>query len=151
MIISPDNFLMEGSKYVWTQGRAGWAWKQAFKALAEAIQSGNYTSITIMMGTPGAGKSTWLASNRQEGVIYFDACFATPKARREFMREVGNRLPVDVVYLTTPLEVAKTRNNTRTPDRRIGEEVLERMFANLQANPPKLTEGFRSITTVSTG
>ena len=125
--LSPDAFLYtDEGEYLWTPGRVRAAWVRAFEQLEAALQ-GKYrpTKLVLMVGAQGAGKTTWLASNKVPGAVYWDACLNTPRKRREVVekaRAVTPDLSVEVVWMDTPLAVCLERNAGRTPDRRIPEK-----------------------------
>ena len=86
MIISPDHLLLINNKYLWTPSNASAAWATCMKNLQRAVKCGNYTDLVLMCGLPGSGKSTWLKSNNESSVIYFDATLLKPKDRRPLIK-----------------------------------------------------------------
>jgi predicted kinase len=80
--------------------------------------------------------------------LYFDATFKDARARRPIV-DVARRhgVPVDAVVMATPLDEAIRRNDTRTPDRRVPDDVMARMYADLTGGGmPTRDEGFDRIT-----
>lgn len=151
MLVSPDAHLMtpEGL-YHWTQERVLRAWELSRREYSEALASGSYKKVVLMMGAPGSGKSTWYSKNKQQGVLYFDAVFKNPKSREAFVRQARRlNLPVEVVWLDTPLEECLRRNSLRTPDRKVEEGIVKGMWETIQKFPPDpRREGFTLIRVV---
>lgn len=138
MLISPDNYLKtpEGL-YFWSQARVEQAWGKSREEYSEALASGNYKKVTLLMGAPGSGKSTWVSQNHQEGVIYFDATFKNARARAPFLQEAqATGIPVEVVWLDTSLEECLHRNALRTPDRKVSDGILTSMWETINRFPP---------------
>jgi len=78
-------------------------------------------------------------------VVVLDATMARPRDRKrmtEFLRKYGVTYPI-LVFINKPLSIAKIQNSRR--DRKVPEDVLERMSENLKQNPPSLDEGFGAI------
>ncbi len=142
-VISPDAHLFEGERYLWSQERVKLAWDKARQEFAEAIKNPDISRVVLLVGTPASGKTTWLAANAGEGDVYFDACLDLPWKRRPFVSaatEAG--LPVEVVWLDTPVTVCLRRNSERSPDRRVPEAALRGMAEKIASSPPKEEEGF---------
>ena len=148
-IVSPDAHLInEEGKYEWSPTRVQKAWDMARAELRMVLYYAE--RLVLMVGVPGAGKSTWLAAHGEEGAVYFDATLTTDKARAEFVtlaRSMGK--PVEVVWLDTPLAVCLARNAARTPDRRVPEETVRGMADKLARFPPHVREGFARVTRVT--
>ena len=147
MIVSPDNYLItEDGEYVWTQDRVKEAWNKSYASLRRLAKDPKYTKVVLMVGIPASGKSTWLRSHKESEALYFDATFTTQRARRpviEIAKEAG--MQVEAVVMTTPIAVCKDRNACRAATRKVPEEVIERMAAQLVGDPPKMSEGFDAI------
>ncbi len=144
MIVSPDHHLLTADGvYHWTPERVKSAWQKAktqFKsALGWPIKP---DKVVLLMGIPASGKSTWLTHHEDERVLYFDACFDLPWKRKPYIdmaHSVG--VPVEVVWLDTPLEVCLERNAARSEDRRVPEDILRAMCRKIQSSPPTKDEG----------
>jgi hypothetical protein len=133
LIVSPDSHLMIDGKYVWTPERVRRAWVLAMKELEEALSSGKFQGVTLMMGAPGAGKSTWLRENGKENRIYFDAVFKNAASRKPLLEMAAKfGVPLNIVFLDTPLQVCLDRNAQRSPDRKVPEETLLDMWGCCQ-------------------
>ena len=146
--INPDHFLQTDSGRVITPELNTRAWKQSYEALDAALQAATpATSLYVLVGPQGAGKSTWarnLARN-DGGVIIFDAILVKRSEREPVVRAaeahgVSKRI---AVWFRTPLELCLTRNAARPQD----EVVPERNIRNVHAavEPPTTDEGFDSI------
>lgn len=148
MIVRPDDYLLtpEG-EYLWTKERAEKAWEEASKAFREALGSGEFSRVVLVMGAPGSGKSTWVERHQKPDVLYFDAVFKGWKSREPYLRlaEQADYYP-EVVWLRTSLEVCLERNSKRPPNRKVPEELLRGMWESIRNFPPNPgREGFRLI------
>lgn len=151
-VISPDHHLTDPTTglYEWSVERVRAAWVRSTSELDEALLAGGVSKVVLMVGIPASGKTTWLSRNAEPGVVYFDATFKDARARRPIVavaRRYG--VPVEAVVMATPLDEAIRRNETRTPDRRVPEEVLRRMYRDLTGGGmPTVGEGFRRVVLV---
>lgn len=145
MILSPDHFLYHADgTYDWTPSRVSSAWRMTLEGVARLLQDPRITSLTLLMGLPGAGKSTWLRHHEVSGVLYVDATFMTRESRLPFLREaLAAGKPCDVVFLNTDLEVCQERNASRSSDRAVPREKMIQFALALES--PTMDEGFRSI------
>ena len=150
MIISPDHHLISPTgEYVWTKEGITEAWNKSFSKLHRALASDRFYKLVLMVGVPGSGKSTWLKSNRESNVVYFDATFTTRKERKPVLKAAKKHgKSVEAVVMTTPINVCLDRNRCRTKDRMVPEDILEKMTANLLGDPPTLGEGFDTVKSV---
>lgn len=142
---------MEDGKYVHRPHEQKAIWETAYDTLKALIREDGVKAAVALIGVPGAGKSTWLSLNKEEGVVYFDATLARPRDRKTFIQRVKTSkkgLPVKAVFINTPVEVCKERNALRTEDRRVPDHVIDSMARNLETNPPSEEEGWDSIETV---
>jgi predicted kinase len=148
MIISPDSYLMEDGKYVWTIPRVTAAWDSARAAARRALFDFPHKpdKLVLLMGVPASGKTTWLRKHEDERCLYIDATFDLPWKRKpwiEMAREAG--VPITLVYFQTPLAVCLDRNSKRSSDRMVPELVVRAMWDKMQGSPPVLEEGFARI------
>jgi predicted kinase len=150
MIVSPDAYLYtEDGKYHWTSDRVKAAWDRSREAFAGHLAWGNPSKVVLLMGVPAAGKSTWLAEHERAGVLYFDATLDLPWKREPWIKQATEAgVPVEIVWLDTPLEVCIERNATRSEDRRVPVEVLRAMHDKILSAPPSEAEG-ATLTTVN--
>lgn len=154
-VVSPDDFRIENGRYVHRPEEQGPIWGASYDLLRTLVKLATTHTVVALIGVPGAGKSTWLSQNRQEGVVYFDATLASPRDRRRLLAairaaqaQVRKDLRVEAVWIDTPLEVCKSRNASRTPDRQVPEHVLESMALRLSETPPESGEGWDSLQVV---
>ena len=149
-VISPDAFRMSvGGTYLHDPHEHHEIWKQSYRLLDEILRRKDIQGAVAMVGVPGAGKSTWLSQNQEPGWVYFDATLASPRDRKKFL-SVAKRhpKPVEAVHLDTPLQISLAQNATRTPDRKVPEQFLQKSYANLLSNPPTEAEGFDRVVKV---
>jgi predicted kinase len=144
MIVSPDHHLIDADgKYVWTPTRVLEAWASAKEQFTQALQWPiKPDKVVLFVGTPASGKSFWLDQREDERVLYFDATFDLPFKRKPYIRlarEAG--VPVEIVWLDTPLEVCIERNAQRPVGRQVPEDVVRAMHDKIQSSPPSESEG----------
>ena len=147
VVVSPDAYLITDSgEYVWTPERVKKAWKDSYAALKRLADDPKYNKLVLMVGVPGAGKSTWIQKNKEPGAIYFDATFTDQRSRRPVIK-MGNDggMDVEAVMMTTPINVCKDRNACRTADRKVPDDVVEKMATRLIGDLPQESEGFSKI------
>ena len=152
MVISPDSLLYtpEG-RYYWTVPRVKQAWADSKQEYARCLASGTFTRVVLLMGIPAAGKSTWLAANHEDDVLYFDAMFDLPFKREPYIRLArAAGVPVEIVWLDTPLSVCIERNTARAEDRRVPEAVLRATQSKIADKPPTEAEG-ATVTRITYG
>ena len=144
MIVSPDHHLyLPDGTYHWTPDRVKQAWATAgslfHQALAWPVKP---DAVVLLMGVPAAGKSTWLSEHEDERVLYFDATFDLPWKRKPWIASATKAgVPVEIVWLDTPLEVCIERNATRPECRRVPLFVMRAMHAKILSSPPTEAEG----------
>ena len=148
-IISPDHHMTdpETGKYLWTVERVKAAWARSMTDLEQTLQGGGVSKVVLMVGIPASGKTTWLSRHSEPGVLYFDATFKDQRARKPII-DIAQKyaVPVEAVVMATPLDEAARRNNTRSPDRRVPDEVLGRMYNDLTGRGfPTRQEGLQHI------
>ncbi len=147
LVLSPDHFLYNADGlYEWTPERCSAAWAETMRRAQEAISG--HSKMVLMVGLPGAGKSTALA-HPEHGVLYIDATFVSEASRKPFIlmaQKAGK--DIEVLFVDTPVEVCIHRNNQRTPDRKVPETSMGRLIAQLQKTPPQMEEGFSQIVKV---
>ena len=146
-VVSPDDYRIgEDGIYRSDRDKESGIWHTAHATFKALLEQEGVTKAVAMVGIPGAGKSTWLVENKEEGVVYFDATMARPKYRLRLVkiaRKIGK--PIEALIMRTTLDVCITRNAGRSPDRVVPEHVLRNMHANLADEPPSRAEGFDGI------
>lgn len=149
-IVSPDLFRMTPSgEYRHDPQEQHEVWNQSYSLLDNLLSQDDTQGVVAMIGIPGAGKSTWLKGNKEPGWVYFDATLSTPRGRKDFIEKARRHgKPIKAVHIDTPLQISLAQNATRSPDRKVPEQVLQQMYANLLTNPPRQEEGFAGIQTV---
>lgn len=142
MIVSPDSFLYEKGEYRWSPSRVKTAWVDAGSLFRQALSwSIKPDSVVLMVGAPASGKSTWLAENADERVLYFDATFDLPWKRKKWLDiAAAANVPAVIVWLDTPLEVCIERNARRPDERRVPDEVVRAMHSKIMSSPPSGSE-----------
>lgn len=152
MILSPDHLLyLSDGTYVWTASRVASAWAVIRGKTQELLVQRNYTELCLLIGLPGAGKSTWLQKNYKPHVLYVDAVFSSRQSRDPFIQlALAANKPVHAVVFTTPYAVCAARNDLREDDRKVPVDKMEKFRDDLTAEPPELGTEFQSMTTVST-
>lgn len=151
LIVSPDSYVYtESGRYAWSPKRVKEAWRKSYAALKKALATGRYRRLVLMVGIPASGKSTWLTRNHRKDSIYFDATFTSTHAREPVV-QIGKAagVQVDAVIMNTPLDVCLERNKCRPADRRVPDEVIERMTNTLIGDIPTKREGFDNIEVVT--
>lgn len=153
MIVSPDAYLFtEDGRYAWSPDRVRAAWQKAMGRLDLLLADPKYRKVVLLVGIPASGKSTWLGSHHDSDGIYFDATFTGVRQRKpviEAAKRAGKR--VEAVVMDTPIAVCFDRNQCRTPDRRVPDDVIINMAVRLTENPPTASEGFDNIQVVKGG
>jgi predicted kinase len=151
VILSPDHFLYDADgRYAWSPERVTSAWRLTVSKTREALADPRVRKLVLLVGLPGAGKTTWLAGHHDRDVLYVDATFVRRGDRTSFVslaREAGK--PCGAVLFTTPFDLCASRNSLRPPDRSVPPEKMEEMQARLTETPPNFSEGFSEVTLVS--
>lgn len=126
VIVSPDQFLWEGGIYRFTPARAKEAWHNAYAALEKH---------SLKTNVP---------------FIIFDATLTSPRARKSFLQacelHVRAGASLEIVLFDNPgLDTLFERNEERTPDRVIPEEVIRGMYKAWVENPVVKAEGWNAV------
>jgi len=150
VILSPDHFLIDADGiYSWSPSQAAAAWAATERRVKEFLADPRYTKLVLLVGVPGAGKSTWLQQNQDPYTIYVDATFTLQRARQPFLlaaQQVSKQ--VEAVLLDTSFEECCRRNDLRSDDRRVPLEKLIRFRDQLLSESPTLEEGFTRVVRV---
>jgi predicted kinase len=149
MIICPDNFrVTPDGKYDPSPAASELAWKECFALLDKALQAAG--CLKLLMGIPGAGKSTWAQYHDAPTIVVFDATFSR-RIERKPLIEIGKAVgvvSVEAVVFLTPISECIRRNWTRPEDRRVPYPVIASMHENMRREPVTLDEGFDCIRVV---
>ena len=107
--------------------------------------------LVLLVGIPGAGKSTWCKLHDRRDRVIYDACNLTPDRRSEVITAIGSQVlmthGIHMIHIDTPLALCLQRNAARqTPvpedlvlwmsDIMIPPTPAERMFYNLRDQLP---------------
>jgi predicted kinase len=143
MILCPDDLLPEGPR---TREAIGEAWAETRRQLRAALQDPEVLTMAVMVGIPGAGKSTWAAGHEEPGLVIFDACWARAKHRAALAQQIAlaGKVPV-AVWVRTPLVVARERNTHRPAGQRVPDVAISRAWVALRHSPPTRAEGWRRV------
>lgn len=120
--ICPDDIRLEISGDVYDRSKNKEVWIEAKRRAAKEFDKGN--------------------------AIVFDATFANPKERKEFLnsaRENGVD-KIEGLFVDVPLEIAKERNLNRK--RNVPESDIDRMNMNIRKFPPEIADGFDALFTL---
>lgn len=120
VIICPDDNITaaNGGHYEWTWWRARDAWKLAGEQLRMALDG--------------------------DRDVIFDAVFRKRKDRKKYIHMARSRgWAVQVVYVKTDVEVCVARNALRPPNRRVPEDRLRQMAAEVEV--PSGEEGINHV------
>lgn len=150
LIISPDNYLYtDDGEYVWTPESARESWDRTYSEVSRALAKPEYRKLVLLVGIPASGKSTWLKSHAENGTVYIDATFARPYFRKPYI-QLAHTLGKEVwaVVSTTPIHTCLSRNECRTPDRKVPVEKILEMSVDIANEPPSYAEGFTKVVKV---
>lgn len=143
--ISPEALREQGPGR--TQADVGEAWAEAHRQLRAALARDTVTTVVVMIGVPGAGKSTWIKMQPHDPrIVVFDAVFADRKRRAAMARRIRRAGKAAVaVWVQTPIDECLRRNALRPEWRRVPEPFIRRVAGQLQAAPPTTTEGWDKV------
>lgn len=123
LVISPDDEIGYTKDAPWTATAAKTAWKNADELLKKAYEDGVER-------------------------IVFDATMVHPKRRRKYIELAKkNNYTSIAVYMATPEDICRKRNNARDPYRRVPDNTITDMSKRLV--PPDTEEGFSAIIRLS--
>ena len=148
-VISHDAYLYDDrGDYSWTPERFAQAKTFAREAYEKALEDRSLRRVVLMVGLPGAGKSTYLRTHQDPNTVFIDETLTTPEKRRELI-ELANRhgKEIEIVFIDTPFDLCCERSRAR-PDRDIPIEWLEARARELHEHPPTEAEGVQKLTIV---
>jgi len=145
--INPDHFLQTDTGRVITPELNAEAWKRSYQAFDAALLCATEaTSLYVLVGPQGAGKSTWARNlvENDDRALVFDAILVKVSEREPLLR-AANAYPVSkvAVWFRTPLETCLARNAARPKDEVVPERGVRNVYAAVE--PPTMAEGFHSI------
>ncbi|MDU8357477.1 GNAT family N-acetyltransferase [Pseudomonas syringae group sp. J309-1] len=145
LVINPDDYLETEFGREFTPERNRQAWELAYARLdTELSRAGRGVHVYVVMGVQGAGKSRWVSKNLGRlgrRAIVFDAALPARRHREKLLaiiRDFG--VPVIAVFVSASLDLALSRNASRSADKKVPEEALRRVFSLLEL--PTRDEGF---------
>lgn len=126
------------------------AWASCRRELRAALQDPAIHTVIVMVGVPGAGKSTWCAAQDGPGVVVFDAVWSHPGRRRAMATQIrtAGRKAV-AVWVRTPVQVCLARQSARPLWRRVPQSVCLRAAAALHVQPPHVREGWTDVVVIN--
>jgi predicted kinase len=148
MIIEPDLHYFHDGVYRWSPEKAVAAWEESYRRVEQALATQTIRKVVILVGLPGAGKSTCARTLDAADVLVFDGLFVD-RARRARVLALAAGVPVEAVWLDVPWDVCVQQNSGRGADRRIPDDVMRQMQQQLEADPPTLPEGFAALQRLS--
>ena len=146
IIINPDDFLETENGRVWTAERNEAAWAWSYAALEQALsRSPRPERLILVCGIQGSGKTSWIASQPAcPATVYFDAALPGIRHRARVIviaKRAG--IPIEAVWIDTPVAMALDRNARRPADKIVPEAAI--LSVARQFEPPSLAEGFARI------
>lgn len=145
--INPDHYLETATGRVFTAERNKMAWERAFVDLSLALRgSSPPKTLYVVMGIQGAGKTTWITSNRSflANAVVFDAALPARAHRAKVLAiaaQAGS--PAIAVWMNTKLELALARNRLRPADQQVPVTAVHSVYSMLE--PPSVEEGFTQV------
>lgn len=137
MILCPDNLLPQGLDR-WNSILVGEAFAACHRRIRdEVLLDSNIHTVGIVMGAPGAGKSTFADSIDAPEVVLMDAVWNSASRRigmAKRIREAGKRALC--IWVRTALATCRARNASRPSWRRVPEEALLRSWKEIEQFPP---------------
>ena len=148
MILNPDTLLYVNGTYMWSPELASAAWSNCYSEVYRSLRTG-YNKLIILIGVPGSGKSTYLSNlSLEDKAIYFDSTLVSKKYRKPLIKAAFNcKVPIEAVFVDTPIDVCKKRNSCRVKDRQVPPEAFEKWRKLLTR--PSFSEGFSKITWIT--
>lgn len=146
MIISPDSLLPDGPTR-WEQALVGEAFATCHRAIRDThLHDPSIVAVGIIMGVPGAGKSTVAPRLDSPSSVLMEAVWASAGHRKGFAERVkAARRTAVCWWVRTPLEVCRERNNARSEWRRVPDSVLVAAHRAIEKDRPTRREGWTVV------
>lgn len=146
IILNPDDFL--GTPRIWTPERNERAWEEIYRNLdTNLTTNSNGAALYVVVGIQGSGKTTFIKKNLNlflKRSFIIDAALPAVRHRERALKIAAkNRVPVEAFWIDTPLDIALSRNRSRTLDQQVPEENIKNVYSLFE--PPTLKEGFHRI------
>jgi predicted kinase len=120
-------------------------------SLDEALRNADpSTKVYVLVGSQGAGKSTWARSVASTFLrpIVFDAILVKKTERQPILAAARARsVETIAVWFKTPLEVCIARNASRPPDEVVPVQAVRNVHSAIE--PPSIAEGFSQVIEVA--
>ena len=146
LIVSADDFRVDERGVYQHNGDLGViAWRMAEQVFTELLPV--VDRVIALVGAPGAGKTTWVSTNKESGVLYLDSTLSRRRRRRDvcaIAHDAGKEISCVLVH--PELEVCLARNRSR--GRQVPDVVIQRAHHRLSVCPPDLDEGWASVVIV---
>ncbi|GAM01101.1 AAA family ATPase [Sphingomonas parapaucimobilis] len=146
IVINPDDFLETEHGRVWTVERNEAAWAWSYAALEQILlQRPRPERVVLVCGVQGSGKTSWIASQPvYPATVYFDAALPGIRHRARIIAIAKQAdIPIEAVWIDTPVAIALNRNARRSVDKIVPEAAI--LSVARQFEPPSLAEGFAHI------
>lgn len=148
-VVRPDDLLPVGEGR-WTRETVGEAFAESARRLRAHLADPAIERVYVMIGLPGAGKSTWLDRQPQDpAAVAYDVVNAHRGRRSSLARRIrdAGKTPIAVV-VSTPLSLCLMRQLERPTWRRVPEAFIRKTCIELRREPVVLAEGWAQIVAV---
>ena len=151
-IVSPDSHLLVGGKYCFDdKNLRNLAWRTSVHQFEELLKRPLSQRVYILVGPPCAGKSEWCKTSDyypDRHPVVVDSTNLTKSVRANWFNVIykykhKNDIKMCAVFFDVPFDVLQKRNNMRSPDKRLDDELLLTKLKTLE--PVDIYEGFDEI------
>lgn len=159
-IVSPDNGLYKNGKYDFhDKNRREAAWRSARHELETLLKRPLPIRVYMLVGAPNSGKTHWCGEShyyKDRHPVVIDATNLTKSARSAWFNLIykykykhHGDIKVCAVFFDVLYVRLMERNNQRSADRRIPDDVLQKQYEELE--PVDVFEDFDEIMVVKHG